>query len=1239
MKKIFTLALSAMLLGGVNASAQTAYTILEDLTASKIQNANFTEGEPVGVTITTYDYNMTEVAVGESDPSVALFGMQAVPGWTANYPSDNVRVMETSSSPAREDGANAKAAGLFAFDDESGEQLPGLGGGYYAPYQEYGFTGNVLGMAAVWSADLQYTQEATLSAGAYMMIVNVYNAAGTATFATNKIGFITSDASYTSTKETYDVGVWTSDTIVFRLAAAATGQISLGFQVGNYGSASTPHLFINNVELYAIDEQQLIQAEIDEAKKELLALIEEGEMYDADVTASQAVYNNPNATMEQVQAAIANQKEINAGSVTDLSEFFFNNPHFDEDEPIVGGICTYDYDCEKNGIPTTNYSMLPVTSWERIVIDDKGKEHAAPYNGGAAGVCAIGSGVWIGGNNYIVPTTMSDGSTEGKVLGFVTCWSVTIQYKQACTLPAGQYKLSMSYYNTGGTTAIAKNLIGFIADDGTEYLAQNNTFPVGKWTTEEVSFTLDDETTGYFTLGYKSAGTGSANMPHFFTDGISLTYVGTGFNPSLFALKSAITTGNKWLESGETFSEALVIELEKAIETAQDLFDADSDDTEANKAAAAAIKDLIPQIEASIAAYKTLETLQANLEADLEKYDETTYPALYTRLGGLKDNVDEALDELSWSTDQINDAVTQRTTIIKEEVQKIWDAAVASSSSIANNIDITVLFDQMAYTYSTSVQQGSSVPDKEWAYGDASNFKTQYGTAEVWNQSPFEVSRTLTNMPAGTYTIKTKGFYRTADNETNYSNYSEENDPLAFVFAGHNKTGLVNVATLAQSTSSQEEDGWVETTEGSGVYVPKGWAVVATDYCVPNSQEAAYNIFESEVGNEVEVEVSAVLTEQGDITFGVKADQLESNSWVIWYGFSLEYNNAIDDDVLKKELEALLEEFNTYLGENENNMNDHAKNDAQDTAADAENAIDSGDADKMSNAITALQTAFDAAKANVEAFTAYNAEYSNFTQAKDDYYDDASAGAQSAYEAVESNIENLDDMTTAEILQLIEDMKSAAAALKLPSGYDEATDDNGIDMTDLIINPSFETGDFTGWTYNTKATGDTRIADNSNSTYTIENADGSYVFNTWSGSAPEGGFYVSQVLIGLPAGTYELQALLASDQGNKITLTANTTGAELAMEYAKEIGTDASIIFKLEAKGNVEIKAASNNWFKADNFRLTYYGTASQKEATEISDIEAPATAAEGIYNLAGQLVDESYKGIVIKNGKKYLVK
>ncbi len=278
MKKISTLALTAKLIGGVNDSAQTEYTIVQDLTASKVKKANFAEGEPATATIFTYDYNMTDVPVGESDPTLGLFGMQAVPGWTASALSDNVRVMENAQSEARTDGANAKAAGLFAYDDESGDETTiGLGGAYYAPYAPEEATGNVLGMVAVWGAEAKYTQDISLNAGAYMMVVKLYNAAGAGSLETNHIGFVTSNASYTSTKDTYAEGEWLTDTVVFRLTAATEGQLSLGLKFGA-GSGSAPHLFISDVKLYSIDEQQLIQAEIEKAKEELKALIDEGEI-------------------------------------------------------------------------------------------------------------------------------------------------------------------------------------------------------------------------------------------------------------------------------------------------------------------------------------------------------------------------------------------------------------------------------------------------------------------------------------------------------------------------------------------------------------------------------------------------------------------------------------------------------------------------------------------------------------------------------------------------------------------------------------------------------------------------------------------------------------------------------------------------------------------------------------------------------------------------------------------------
>lgn len=42
---------------------------------------------------------------------------------------------------------------------------------------------------------------------------------------------------------------------------------------------------------------------------------------------------------------------------------------------------------------------------------------------------------------------------------------------------------------------------------------------------------------------------------------------------------------------------------------------------------------------------------------------------------------------------------------------------------------------------------------------------------------------------------------------------------------------------------------------------------------------------------------------------------------------------------------------------------------------------------------------------------------------------------------------------------------------------------------------------------------------------------------------------------------------------------------------------------------------------------------------TGISSIEAENANSNKMYNLAGQRVDKNYKGIVIKDGKKFIVK
>lgn len=138
----------------------------------------------------------------------------------------------------------------------------------------------------------------------------------------------------------------------------------------------------------------------------------------------------------------------------------------------------------------------------------------------SGGQLAFGSGFTLGtsGSSYPIPEKNLDDRTIGGALALLAAWEAKVQYIQNITLPAGTYTLTIPIYNGGGTTAIAKNLCGFIANAGTEYLAKSTSFNVGEWTTQTIKFTLMAETSGKLSVGYTSAYTGSGNMPHLFAD-------------------------------------------------------------------------------------------------------------------------------------------------------------------------------------------------------------------------------------------------------------------------------------------------------------------------------------------------------------------------------------------------------------------------------------------------------------------------------------------------------------------------------------------------------------------------------------------------------------------------------------------------------------------------------------------------------------------------------------------------
>lgn len=1221
MKNLFTFAFTASFMLGVSTvSAQTEYTVIRNI---PLTNADFTADAPLsGIErIYTYDRDMPDAGAGAD--GIGRFGLQPITGWTANIPSDNIK------TPDRTDGANAKAAGIFTYNDENSGELTGvgLGGTFYAPYAPEGSTQG-LGLVSVWSSEASYTQDVSLTPGAYKLTAILQNTAGAADI-TNRFGFIASDTeSYMSTTKNYPAGAdqWIEDVVIFKIDKAVNGKVSIGYVAGDAGSAKCPHIFYDKITLEEIDPAPLYKAEVDKLKETLAEVIEQAEFYGVSTKAATDVYNDENATLEDVQNAIDALKVSIKNDRKDLSAFFFRNAHFDEDEAIPedNGICTYDYDKEKNNV---NYSgMQEISSW---VASNPGE------NGRAAGIFSVGSNSFLGGKDFVGPKDLSNGKTEGKVLGFVSCWGGVASYTQSVSLPKGKYTLEISYYNSENSKEevdIAKNLMGFVSNEGVEHYGKTVSFPGGKWTTETIQFELTEETAGNFSMGYQAAGTGSDVQPHLFIDGISLYYSGEmDIDPSLFALQASVKSA-KGYES-EYFNTELQSQLNELVSKGDDLIADNSSDAEVNTATAQAINDLLPIVKANVKAYEDLATFKdETLAAADEKYAEVSQVS--GKLTDLIDAAEEAYNDRTWNTEKINETIASLPGIIKTGVQEAFDAAVESGEVPEGGLDISVLYSQLAYTYNTSALAGGNVPDKEWSYGDASNFKTQYGTAEVWNQSPFQVSRTLKEMPAGTYTITTKGFFRNAGNAENLANAADPDyKPEASVFAGLNKTALVNIANLVSDT---EIEGWENV---DGVYVP-------------NNQKAGYDIFNNdEYTDAVQKSVQTVLTEAGDLTFGVKASQMNGNSWVLWYSFEVKYNGAIDNDVLKAGLNEAVAEAEAYMNDNIDNMNAAGKTNAETAIEKAKEAASSSDTEEINAAINTAVNSIADMKANIEAMTAFNAAKDALDKAPEEEGAILTAKALAAYEAAQAKAGNIDEYATKDIIALIEEMKTAAALFRIPDTTG-AADNNAIDMTCVIVNPDFENEEdgLKGWSYNKGK--DTQAADNSNDTYHVENASNNKVFNTWTDNIPEGGLYVSQSLKALPAGTYEMTVLVASDKGNTINVSAqsNAEGAEAygyAVETAndKNIGEDVTVIFQVKEGEDITIKVQSNTWFKADNFRLQYFGANSQKETTGVDGIEESADAEiAAIYNAAGAKVNALVKGVNIityKNGttKKVILK
>lgn len=167
-------------------------------------------------------------------------------------------------------------------------------------------------------------------------------------------------------------------------------------------------------------------------------------------------------------------------------------------------------------------------------------------------------------------------------------------------------------------------------------------------------------------------------------------------------------------------------------------------------------------------------------------------------------------------------------------------------------------------------------------------------------------------------------------------------------------------------------------------------------------------------------------------------------------------------------------------------------------------------------------------------------------------------------------------------------LKAAADALLLAMKvyrYANASVSHPIDMTDLIVNPSFEKKS-EGWAIEGLVT-------QTNTSFKFK--EGTTYLEKWTGSANKvGDASVVQLISGLDMGVYQL--VVAAQNINQNAINASQSGAWVVANDAK-LAVDKTNAYTLTFT-NIETEVtigfvatgATGNWLSVDNFRLYYVG-------------------------------------------------
>lgn len=403
------------------------------------------------------------------------------------------------------------------------------------------------------TADTAYG-EVTEAVIGFNKIANGTVALGNAGWGVNKIGYVKVDASKFN-------GTITSAKMTAEVSGSTDSKRQTGWGVGYNSSEWSADLTYNTAD-----------KSITPVGTEYWTTTKAANVFEPvefDITEAFAEGNVANILVYELAAAGGTIKNIKVAVEYIPGAPKLANRTFDENPDDVIKVTTQGYERNVKGDQVSG--MQPVTGWTPNNIQT---EKDPGYTGA---IFAYGSENKLN-DKVAAPAEAPEGSESTSALGLAAVWEGIAQYTQAVTLPSGDYKMTYTAYNGANTGNITKNLFGFIAEDGTEYLSETKSFTVEEWKTYEIAFTIEEETKGNISVGFIGSG-GSSNAPHLFVDNVTLEKV-LGVELALVDLKKAIEEAEATVSTypvGDAlfqYAEAEITPLTEAIATAQAAYEA-----------------------------------------------------------------------------------------------------------------------------------------------------------------------------------------------------------------------------------------------------------------------------------------------------------------------------------------------------------------------------------------------------------------------------------------------------------------------------------------------------------------------------------------------------------------------------------------------------------------------------------------------------------------------------------------